>query len=158
MATFSFQLTMKKVLILLVLFGFSASAQPGKPYALSKDGVTVYTYDFAQLEQLLNKQTDSIYVVNFWATWCAPCIKELPHFEAIGAKYKNQKVKILLVSLDRAIARAHLNEVQSLILRERLEEFGDLLDLLIRIERLKVYFHLVRFDLSEIKDSIDSSE
>src|SRR6476660_1613380 len=100
MATFSFQLTMKKVLILLVLFGFSASAQPGKPYALSKDGVTVYTYDFAQLEQLLNKQTDSIYVVNFWGTWCAPCIKELPHLEAIGAKYKNQKVKILLVSLD----------------------------------------------------------
>ena len=100
MANFSFQLAMRKVLILLVLIGFSAHAQTGKPYARSKDGVTVHTYSFAQFEERLSKQNDSVYVVNFWATWCAPCIKELPHFETIGAKYRTQKVKVLLVSLD----------------------------------------------------------
>ena len=100
MATFSFQLGMEKVLILLVFFGLSVTAQTGKPYARSKDGVTVYTYNFAQFEEKLKAKNDSIYIVNFWATWCAPCVKELPHFETIGAKYRNQKVKVLLVSLD----------------------------------------------------------
>jgi len=91
---------MRKVLILLVFLGLSANAQTGKPYSRSKDGIAVYTYNFAQFEEKLKAQNDSIYVVNFWATWCAPCIKELPHFESIGAQYKNQKVKVLLVSLD----------------------------------------------------------
>ncbi len=100
MATFSFQLTMKKVLILLVFFGLSAFAQSGKPYARSKDGVTVYTYNFKQFEEKLTTKSDSVYVINFWATWCAPCVKELPYFESVGTKFKNQKVKVLLVSLD----------------------------------------------------------
>lgn len=39
-------------------------------------------------------------VINFWATWCAPCIKEIPWFEKTVAKYKTQHVKLILVSLD----------------------------------------------------------
>jgi thiol-disulfide isomerase/thioredoxin len=101
MATFSFLLAMRKLLLLLVFVGVSVQVNAqAKPYARSKDGVTVYTYNFAQLEEKLHKQGDSIYVVNFWATWCGPCVKEMPHFEAIGAKYKSQNVKVLLVSLD----------------------------------------------------------
>lgn len=45
-------------------------------------------------------QSDSALVVNFWATFCGPCIEEIPYFQTIAAKYKNQKVKLLLVSLD----------------------------------------------------------
>lgn len=92
---------MKKLLVLLLFSALSATAQEkGKPYARTKDGVSVYTYNFTQLEEKLNKKNDSVYVVNFWATWCAPCIKELPYFETVGNKYKDQKVKVLLVSLD----------------------------------------------------------
>ena len=91
---------MKYLSILLVLLSLSTIAQETKPYARSKDNVTVYTYNYEQFENLLARQDDSVYVVNFWATWCAPCIVELPHFESIGEKYKNQKVKVLLVSLD----------------------------------------------------------
>ncbi len=43
---------------------------------------------------------DTSYVINFWATWCAPCVKELPYFEEINAEYSGQKVKVILVSLD----------------------------------------------------------
>jgi thiol-disulfide isomerase/thioredoxin len=38
--------------------------------------------------------------VNFWATWCKPCIQELPAFDSLSTMVKNKKVKILLVSLD----------------------------------------------------------
>jgi len=57
-------------------------------------------YNFNELEPLLNKSDNTIYVVNFWATWCAPCIKELPYFEAINENYKSKNVKVILVSLD----------------------------------------------------------
>jgi thiol-disulfide isomerase/thioredoxin len=43
---------------------------------------------------------DTTYIVNFWATWCAPCVKELPEFEKLDSTYKNKPVKVLLVSLD----------------------------------------------------------
>lgn len=39
-------------------------------------------------------------IVNFWASWCAPCIHEIPWFESAVAEYKDKHVKLLLVSLD----------------------------------------------------------
>ncbi|KAF2335830.1 MAG: TlpA family protein disulfide reductase [Flavobacterium nitrogenifigens] len=53
-----------------------------------------------QLNERIKNGKDSTYVVNFWATWCAPCIKELPYFEKLGAEYKSEKLAVLLVSLD----------------------------------------------------------
>ncbi len=58
-------------------------------------------YDFNMLEKkLLQKKNDTTYVVNFWATWCKPCVKELPHFEQLGVAYSEEKVKVVLVSID----------------------------------------------------------
>lgn len=56
--------------------------------------------DFKQFQPLLEQEDDTVYVVNFWATWCAPCIKEIPYFEEFGEKYRDKKVKVLMVSLD----------------------------------------------------------
>ncbi|HEY1194375.1 TlpA family protein disulfide reductase [Flavobacterium sp.] len=53
-----------------------------------------------QLNERIKNGKDSTYVVNFWATWCAPCIKELPHFEKLAAEHKSEKLAVLLVSLD----------------------------------------------------------
>lgn len=54
----------------------------------------------AQIEQWKNADTDTIYVINFWATWCAPCVAELPEFEKLQQQYATQKVKVVLVSTD----------------------------------------------------------
>lgn len=62
------------------------------------DKLEVYDYD--GLEPLINQKDDKVHVVNFWATWCAPCIKELPYFEAVNDKYRDKNVEVLLVSLD----------------------------------------------------------
>lgn len=54
--------------------------------------------DYATLEKTVLGDKNTIYVVNFWATWCAPCVKELPHFEKLNSENKN--IKVVLVSLD----------------------------------------------------------
>lgn len=75
---------------------------------------------FEEVDKLLQKQNDTTYIVNFWATWCGPCVKELPYFEAIHEKYKDEKVKVVLVSLDfkntfesRLIPFMEKNEIKS---------------------------------------------
>ena len=53
-----------------------------------------------QLNERIKTGKDSTYVVNFWATWCAPCIKELPYLEKLQAEYKSEKLVVLLISVD----------------------------------------------------------
>jgi len=52
------------------------------------------------LEKRLNNDSDTTYIVNFWATWCAPCVKELPDFDSISKMYPSEKMKVILVSMD----------------------------------------------------------
>lgn len=63
-------------------------------------GQQISTYSYADLDPLLHRVNDTVYLVNFWATWCVPCVKELPSIEKLADKYKNTNLKVLLVSLD----------------------------------------------------------
>lgn len=64
--------------------------------------VSVLKYE--ELEKRIQEEKGKILVVNFWATTCAPCVKELPHFMEINNKYKgNATFKMILVSLDRLV-------------------------------------------------------
>jgi thiol-disulfide isomerase/thioredoxin len=57
-------------------------------------------YDFEGFKKFLSLKDDKVHVINFWATWCAPCVKELPYFEQLNADYHNNEVEVMLVSLD----------------------------------------------------------
>ena len=56
--------------------------------------------NFAGFEPYLAGRSDTVYVINFWATWCGPCRRELPNMEQIHKDFAGKKVKVLLVSLD----------------------------------------------------------
>jgi thiol-disulfide isomerase/thioredoxin len=57
--------------------------------------------NFSELEErILQAPNSTTLVINFWATWCAPCVEELPHFDALHQKYANSNFEVLLVSLD----------------------------------------------------------
>jgi thiol-disulfide isomerase/thioredoxin len=78
------------VTLLMIAFGsLGASAQS-----------QVAVYDYERFSKWLTKSNDTTYVINFWATWCAPCVKELPDFEQLNLQYRDEKFKMILVSLD----------------------------------------------------------
>lgn len=60
----------------------------------------VEVLDFTAFENRLEQRDDVLYVYNFWATWCKPCIKEMPYFEKLNEAYADKKVKVVFVSLD----------------------------------------------------------
>tara|TARA_B100000902_G_C27146325_1_gene831306 strand:+ start:365 stop:829 length:465 start_codon:yes stop_codon:yes gene_type:complete len=49
----------------------------------------------------LDKHKDKIIMLNFWATWCAPCMAEMPHLQKIQHKYKDELL-LIAVSVDEA--------------------------------------------------------
>lgn len=75
--------------IALAIFFWSFSAK-------AQDLITFR--NFEELNAYIQKNNEKPLVINFWATWCAPCVKELPYFEELHQK--NQNIKIVTVSLD----------------------------------------------------------
>ena len=51
-------------------------------------------------------------LINFWATWCAPCIKEMPYLDQFEKKYKDKGFSVLAVSVDN---QKSLSQVRSFI-------------------------------------------
>jgi len=54
----------------------------------------------AEYSRLLAQSKGKVLVVNFWATWCAPCVAEFPEFTSIDQKYRQQGVKVVGISAD----------------------------------------------------------
>lgn len=93
-------------LFILVIFSLQAKAQSVKAYK-AKD----------LMQRVSNP--DTFYVVNFWATWCGPCVKELPQFTKLSEQLTGKPVKILLVSLD--FKEAYPKKLVSFIEKKKLQ-------------------------------------
>ena len=80
---------MRYFLLSFILFwGFLTTAQ------------NVSVVNYTQLEKLWSNSDDTVYVVNFWATWCVPCVEELPGFYKVNDEFSDKPFKMILVSLD----------------------------------------------------------
>jgi thiol-disulfide isomerase/thioredoxin len=56
--------------------------------------------DTRELLSIMATEDDTVRLFNFWATWCKPCVKELPYFEEMNVSKKGEKFRLFLVSLD----------------------------------------------------------
>lgn len=85
-----------KIILLSILFlsSFALFAQDWQ-----RDDLVIYD-TFDEFEKVLHQDNDTTYLINFWATWCGPCVKELPYIEAMTEHYKDEKYQSVLVSLD----------------------------------------------------------
>lgn len=63
-------------------------------------GQGIAEIDREGLISLTSQTNDTTYVINFWATWCSPCVKEIGYFEELHRKSVSSKMKVILVSLD----------------------------------------------------------
>jgi thiol-disulfide isomerase/thioredoxin len=97
--------------------GFSpVSTQPGP----AGDSLTVRVLNYDQLRPMLNRENDTTYVVCFWATWCAPCVGEMPYFLALDSMYADQPLQLLLVSLD--FKKDYIRKLQPFVEKRKLED------------------------------------
>ena len=63
-------------------------------------GQTVEKGGLPEIRAILDNSEDKLFVVNFWATWCGPCVKEIPYFEKVSKEFNGDKVEFVLMSLD----------------------------------------------------------
>jgi len=81
---------MKIIPIISLLFVLASTA----------DAQEIVKAKIPDIERLMASKDSSVLVLNFWATFCKPCVAEIPSFIEITNKYKADKVKLVLVSLD----------------------------------------------------------
>lgn len=106
----SFNLQPKTGVFALLLFitlnaaGVMAESAPVAPPQEAAPPMTSVIADETGAELLMADLAGRPVLVNFWATWCAPCRREMPLFDALQARYANAPLRVLAVALDRGSA------------------------------------------------------
>lgn len=82
-----------RLLLATLLLAIAVGADGQKPSNVS-------IVKLSELEQLISSRGSTVRIFNFWATWCAPCVKELPYFEKLSQLKGNHEVYLVNMDLD----------------------------------------------------------
>ncbi|WP_116127091.1 redoxin domain-containing protein [Lewinella sp. IMCC34183] len=97
--------------LLAICAGCTSEAPPAPPVSdvLSADGTPPVYATYEAVAPLFAQTNDTTYLINFWATWCKPCLEELPLLQELSdGRTADEALRVILVSLDTepgAIAR-----------------------------------------------------
>jgi len=94
------------IIFCFLLLGFGSFAQQPPKWKIG------------DLQQFI-EQTQRPLIVNFWATYCVPCVQEIPHFESMTRKYAKNQLKLLLVSLD--LEKDYPDKIEDFLKRRKIQ-------------------------------------
>jgi len=80
----------RRLTALLVLAGAGGWSAPDQ----------LLPYDEKTHQKLISDSKGKVLLIDFWATWCAPCLEELPQLVALERKYVAKGLKLITVSVD----------------------------------------------------------
>jgi thiol-disulfide isomerase/thioredoxin len=83
---------MKKALMIIALAAVMAVASRA-------DAQELPVWKAADLKAAIDSAKGPV-IINFWATFCKPCIAEMPHFQSLASQFKARGIKLVFVSLD----------------------------------------------------------
>ncbi len=89
---------------------------PGETNAASPGRIELQVVDLKGYENVVARQLGKVVLVDFWATWCAPCRQQFPHAIQLGTKYQDQGLSVISVSIDQMDARENLDELKARVL------------------------------------------
>ncbi len=87
---------MKKLTLILMILLFSINIFP-----LSGPAIDFKAMDIDGNTVELSKYKGKVVILDFWATWCSPCIKEIPNLKKIYSEFKNNEFEIISIALER---------------------------------------------------------
>ena len=133
--------SMKNYLFIILLVGLSYSHSTHDALERNENNY-IPAYDFTL--QILNDGNDSLFtlsslkgnviLINFWATWCGPCIAEIPEFNDLREKYSSKNFEILGISVNDT--------------KEQLQKFANKID----VDYPILYGHSAYLDTNSEKD------
>ena len=87
----------------LALLAFASCSRDGHAFTGKPPDIKFQAVDGRHVD--LSKMKGKVVLVDFWATWCGPCVGEIPHVKAAYAKYHAKGFVIVGISLDQDLAR-----------------------------------------------------
>ncbi len=103
----------------------------------NQEPVELKTINEAAVAKLVKNDTDKLLLINVWATWCAPCVTELPEFVSMNRMYRKRNFQMVTISLDdpeekdaalKVLREKHVSSTNYLSDISSRDKFAELLD------------------------------